>query len=261
MKRFPFLGYCALLFLGYCAVPNLGYSAEVSLTANPESGPAPLTTTLEWISVGADLCWRNETEVPLQGSEMVGGIITNTAFNISCESGKNWSRVTWRAPTQTTDDTLIPETGEGSLGGYTLQYDTSTTFTNPTTIRIEDKNTVEYFIENQSNATYYYRVNAFLVNGLTSAWSSTVTNTIAYAFAQDTAEVTVTDALGVTIETTAYRLVMRTNGYSLVAVGTIPLNTPCDMSQTLLGLNVVPTSEVTWLGTVRPIVVVARCSN
>lgn len=238
-------------------------AAEVTLTANPISGPAPLSTTLEWISVGADLCWRNQTEVPLEGQELVGGIITNTAFNITCESGKNWSRVSWRAPTLRTDETPIPETGTDSLGGFTLQYANSVAGldTVPVVIRIEDKNITEYFIQNQANDTYYYRVNAFLVNGLTSAWSSTVTNTIAYAFAESTAEVTVTDALGVTIETSAYRLVMRNNGFVLVAVGTVPLNTPCDITQTLLGMNVVPTSEVTWLGTVRPIVVVARCSN
>lgn len=238
-------------------------AAEVTLTANPPSGPAPLTTSLEWYSVGAEVCWRNDTAVPLEGQEQVTGLVATTAFNITCESGKNWSRVHWTPPTQKIDDTPIPEEGEDSLGGYNIRYATSIAGLDesPTVIQIEDKNITEWFIENQSDDTYYYQVNAVLVNGLASAWSSTVTNTINYAFAEDTTEVIVTDAVGVTIEPNAYRLVMRTNGFVLVAVGTVPLNTPCDMNQTLLGMNVVPTSAVTWLGTVRPIVVVARCSN
>lgn len=238
-------------------------AAEVTITANPMSGPAPLSTTVEWVSMGADICWRNETETELQGQEQVTGLLTNTAFNVSCESGKNWSRASWTPPTQRTDNTPIPETGEHSLAGYTLQYATSVAAldTAPVIVQIGDKATTEYFIQNQANNTYYYRINARTVAGQTSAWSELVSNTIAYSFAEDDVEVTVTDALGVTTETTAYRLVMRANGYVLIAVATVPLNTPCDMSQTLLGMNVVPTASVTWLGTVKPIVVVARCSN
>jgi hypothetical protein len=69
---------------------------------------------------------------------------------------------------------------------------------------------------------------------------------------------------GMTFSTTAtavYNLVKKTNGFVLVYVGTIPLNTPCDITQSVNGYYAVPVSAVSWSGTVKPIVVVAQCST
>lgn len=45
------------------------------------------------------------------------------------------------------------------------------------------------------------------------------------------------------------------------AVGTVPTNTPCDVTQRVNDMFVVPVSAVTWYGNVRPQVVVAKCTD
>lgn len=63
----------------------------------------------------------------------------------------------------------------------------------------------------------------------------------------------------VTVATTAYNVIKGTNKLTLVAVGTVPLATACDSTQYVNGYNVVPRAKVTWTGTVKPVVVVAKC--
>jgi hypothetical protein len=92
-----------------------------------------------------------------------------------------------------------------------------------------------------------------------SAFTNAVTNTINFQTASDSVSIDI-QAFG-TFETIVYNLVKRTNGFIFVAVGTVPLNTPCDLAQSVNGYNVVPVASVTWSGTVRPVVVVARCTN
>ena len=63
----------------------------------------------------------------------------------------------------------------------------------------------------------------------------------------------------VTTEPQVYNVVKKDNGFVLIYVGTVPLNTPCDSNQTVNGKYVVPVSAVTWAGTVKPVVVVGTC--
>ncbi len=87
-------------------------------------------------------------------------------------------------------------------------------------------------------------------------WSGSVRPIVAVANCET--QPPVTGRLG-TSATTVYNLVKRANGFVLVAVGTVPLNTTCDATQSVNGHNVVPVSAVTWSGSVKPIVVVAKC--
>jgi len=65
---------------------------------------------------------------------------------------------------------------------------------------------------------------------------------------------------GLTVtEMVAYTLVKQSNRFVLLPVGTVPGGTLCDSSQTVNGYFVVPTEAVTWSGTIRPVVVVAKC--
>jgi len=63
----------------------------------------------------------------------------------------------------------------------------------------------------------------------------------------------------VTIEPQVYNVVKREDRFLLVYVGTAPIGTICDPTQSVNGKYVVPVSAVTWAGTVKPVVVVGTC--
>lgn len=58
---------------------------------------------------------------------------------------------------------------------------------------------------------------------------------------------------------TVFTIIKQPNRFVLLVVGTVPPGTACIPDQSVNGLNVVPTSDVVWTSTSRPIVVVARC--
>ena len=60
-------------------------------------------------------------------------------------------------------------------------------------------------------------------------------------------------------DTTVFTIVKVTNRNLLVVVGTVPLGTECDETESVNGHYVVPIDSATWTGTVRPLVVVAKC--
>lgn len=64
----------------------------------------------------------------------------------------------------------------------------------------------------------------------------------------------------VTVATTVYMELQVPNGFSFLAIGTVPLGTPCDMTQGINNFNVVPTSAVTWTGNIHRLAALAACS-
>jgi hypothetical protein len=65
---------------------------------------------------------------------------------------------------------------------------------------------------------------------------------------------------GLTVtELVAYTVVKQKDRFVMLPVGTIPGSTECDTSQSVNGYYVVPRSVVTWSGSVKPDVVVAKC--
>lgn len=71
------------------------------------------------------------------------------------------------------------------------------------------------------------------------------------------AEKVITDF--VTTGTTVFYVVQQPGTFVLLSVGSIPTGVPCDVTQEVNGKYAVPTDQVTWTGTVRPLVVVAEC--
>lgn len=65
----------------------------------------------------------------------------------------------------------------------------------------------------------------------------------------------------VVIATTAYMELRVPNGFSFLAVGTVPLGTPCDPNQRVNFFNVVDRALVHFTGTIQPQAVVAACSS
>lgn len=64
----------------------------------------------------------------------------------------------------------------------------------------------------------------------------------------------------VTVATTVYMELQVKDGFSFLAVGTIPLGTPCDPTQRVNNFNVVPSSAVTWTGSIHRLAALAACS-
>ena len=60
-------------------------------------------------------------------------------------------------------------------------------------------------------------------------------------------------------EPTAYTIVKSTNSLLLLPVGTVPLGTPCNATQSVNGRYAVARELVTWSGSIRPTIVVAAC--
>jgi hypothetical protein len=251
---------------------TLAFAQSVNLTATPPSGPAPLNVTLAWSSTGIDSCIENGVVVSPTGSRTVNGILVDTTYNIACTGGKDYSDVSWTAPTHNTDGTPLT-----NLGGFKIYYATTQAgVANATPIIIANPAATTYRINGQPNSVYYYQMTAYNTLSVESARTGFLTNTINRVAANASTLVDITSEPnppgGVVIAppqtppslaTTApavYNLVKRTNGFVMVYVGQVPLNTPCDITQTVNGYYVVPINAVTWSGSVRPAVVVAQCS-
>lgn len=58
---------------------------------------------------------------------------------------------------------------------------------------------------------------------------------------------------------TVYTVVKGTDRFLTLPVGTVPLGVKCDVAQTVNGYYAVPRTSVTWSGSVKPVVVVAKC--
>lgn len=198
-------------------------------------------------------------------------------WNIAHAAGENYADLTWTAPTDSLTGgrnaqgqcitTPIPTTGPEALAGFRIVYNTSvaalnmpppdtdcgkTTKPDPTgaVIPITDPAARSARIQPLTNGTYYFVVAAINQAGAVSYFTGPVSKTIS-----------VTTTLSTT-GTVVYNVVKKNNGFVLVAVGTVPLNTPCIASQSTNGYNAVDVTAVkSWSGSVKPIVVVAPCAQ
>lgn len=64
----------------------------------------------------------------------------------------------------------------------------------------------------------------------------------------------------VTVATTVYMELQTPNGFGFLAVGTVPLGTPCNPNQRVNNFNVVPRELVTWTGKIQRLAALAACS-
>lgn len=109
---------------------------------------------------------------------------------------------------------------------------------------INDPTVETYTISGQLPGEYQFVATSFTDSGEQSRLSGSTTKTVT--------EFTVTDG---TVKT-----VVRTdNRFLLLPVGTVPMGTTCDPSNSVNGHYAVPRDQVTWSGSVQPQVVVAEC--
>lgn len=266
------------------SMPKAFGAPVVTLTASPTSGPAPLTTTLTWNATGAESCRRGLIDVPLSGSVQITGIVVDTQHTVTCV-GDNFAEVKWEAPTDMITGVdangncitaPIPATGPDALSGFRIVYNTSIaalqlppppvgcplpSATQPvgTIINIPDVLARTYKVTNLTNGDYFFMIAAYNVAGQYSFFTGPAQKTVVPTSTSATVLIDV-QAFS-TYESPVYNVVKKTDGFVMVAVGTVPLNTPCIKTQTVNGYYAVPSSQVTWSGSVRSIVVVAKCKD
>lgn len=160
--------------------------------------------------------------------------------------------LTWIAPTQNVDGTTIPATGPGSLAGFRIYYRPATSTTD-TLIVVSDPLATTYKITGLVTGTWNFQMTAYNAENVESEKTGVASTTITEAPLPPASTF-------VTIATPVYNVVKKTNGFVMVVVGSVPLNTPCDRTQSVNGYHAVPISAVTWTG-VKSIVVVAKCST
>lgn len=250
----------------------------VTVTTTPASGPAPLNVTLGWNSTNADTCTEGTVSRPIAGSRVITGVMAPTTFTITCTGGKNYTDVSWTAPTTNSDGTPIPATGPLSLAGFNLYFAKTATAVDTVAPVVIGPTLRTYRITGQTNSTYYYRLSAVNTAGAEGPKTAVLTNVINRVSVSGTASVSITPPpnppgtvviapeqvppVFSTTYPTVYNIVKKNNGLVLLPVGTVALNTPCDVNTSVNGYNVVPytAGQIKWSGTVKPIVVVAQCS-
>lgn len=284
MRKYrPILALIVLLFGGTAWGQTLSMTPvaatappTVTVTTTPASGPAPLNVTLSWNSTGADTCMEGTVSRPIAGSRVITGLLAPATYTITCTGGKNYSDISWTAPTTNSDGTPIPATGPLSLSGFNLYYAKTLAAVDTVAPVVIGPTLRTYRITGQDNSTWYYKLSAVNVAGAEGPRTAAVTNVINRVSVNGTASVSITpppnppgtvviapDQVPPVFSTTyptVYNIVKKTNGFVLMPVGTVALNTPCDVNTSVNGYNVVPVSAVKWSGTVKPIVVVAQCS-
>jgi len=160
-------------------------------------------------------------------------------------------KLSWSAPTTYADNTTPLPAGAaltynvyGGPCGGTLALLTSTPITTTTNIRY-----------NVNPGNWGYAVTAILA-GTESAQTAPVCASVqAGPAAPGTLTVT-----PVTTSTIAYMLVPGADTYAPLIVGQVPLGVPCNASERLLNLNVIPRASVTFTGALKPTAVLAACN-
>lgn len=163
------------------------------------------------------------------------------------------AQLTWTIPTTRTDGSALPSS---AYGGTLLEYGTCSSL-NPLTFGVKGG---EFFVVGTGTvhtftlppATYCFRAFARDTTGVSSVATNPVSKVVVDAPPNPPTGLTV-------VATTAYNVIKQLNRFVLLPVGTVPGNTPCDVTQSVNGHYAVPRSSVTWFGSVRPDVVVAQC--
>jgi len=164
----------------------------------------------------------------------------------------------WTNPTLNTDGTPIPATGPLALSGVTAQFTTCSSAatvswpTTPLSVTYTAPLTSGKLFNLTDKQGYCIRLYAQNNNGDKSTFTVTGFGVASSVLPNPPSGLVVVD-------TTVYYVIQQAGKFVLLPVGTVPNGTPCDSTQNVNGHSAVPTSAVTWFGSVRPIVVVAQC--
>jgi hypothetical protein len=180
---------------------------------------------------------------------MLYGLILSLVFMAEwAHAGE--AELTWTAPTQNTDGSPLTD-----LAGFKLYMGTTLGGPYPVSIDIADPAATTFTVPNLSEGTYYFVSTAYnsAVPSQESDFSNEATKTILPLVPMPPGMLTVVNEL-------VWDIVKQNNKYVFLGVGTVPMGTQCDPTQTVNGRYAVPNDAVIWFGNVRPPVVVADCT-
>lgn len=154
--------------------------------------------------------------------------------------------LSWTAPTQNTDGTPYVDPD-----GYKVYYGLTNGGPYPTIIDVPDPATLTVDVLGLTSATYYFVATAYNTSAQESGFSNQAIKTIT-SLPNPPLNLTIQDLV-------VYTVIKQENKFVLLPVGTAPAGTTCDTTQSVNGKYAVPRDQVTWSGTIEPLVVVAQC--
>lgn len=140
--------------------------------------------------------------------------------------------MTWTPPTQNCDGTPLTD-----LAGYRIYWGRDG--------YVATSSTTSYQFTKLTPGEWWFSIASYTASGKESQFVST--------------KKVITAADFKTVGTAVYTFVKQDDRIMVLPVGTIPTGVVCDATQSVNGKHVVPRSEVTWSGSVRPLVVVGDC--
>jgi len=170
------------------------------------------------------------------------------------EALANQVTLSWTNATQNTDGTPIEETGPTALASTVIEWSACDPETSMVQVPLQEVTVpptiTEYTIDTGSG-TFCFHAKHVNEAGESSDWTNVVTRTV------NAKPLPPGDWVAQAV--TVYSVSKLTDGFLLLAVGKVPVGTPCDKTQSVNGKYVVPTSAVEWDTSNRAPVVVADC--
>jgi hypothetical protein len=171
-------------------------------------------------------------------------VVVFTLLLVSTAAFGGTLNVTWTNPTTRTDNTPLT-----NLASIKIYYGTSASSLMQSKVVPVPATSTTIDV---APGTWYVAATAIDATGLESARTSTVSAVVPVAPPSPPTGLSTTG-------TVAFNIIKQQNRFVLLPVGTVPAGVACDTSQGVNGHYVVPRDQVSWYGTVRPLVVVALC--
>lgn len=243
-------------------------------SASVIAGGAPVSTVLTWDVVGVDTCTASGSwtgSKPVKGAQTISGLTAPAKYTLTCNAGASLpgtAELTWTAPTTNTDGSAL-----SNLAGFRIQYGiTSNALAN--IVQVANPAATAYTMSGlTAGQTWFFTLTAYRSDGAESSPTGQVSKAIAGSPGRSwtrSIDVAVTPAptlpnpptgFAVT-EKTAYRLDQQANKPVLVAVGTVPIGTPCIEAHRILEKNRVDRAALQMdSGRSRPNVALATCKK
>lgn len=243
-------------------------------SASVIAGTAPVSTVLTWDVVGVDTCTASGSwtgSKPVKGTQTISGLTAPAKYTLTCKAGASLpgtAELTWTAPTTNTDGSAL-----SNLAGFRVQYGiTSSALTS--IVQVANPAARAYTMTGlDAGQTWFFTMTAYRADGAESSPTGQVSKAIAGTPGKSwtrSLDVAVTAAptlpnppTGFTVtEKTAYRLDQQANKPVLVAVGTVPIGTPCIEAERILEKNRIDNAAVKLnSGRSRPNVALATCAK
>lgn len=261
----------------WTAAPKSACAVD-SFAASVPDGAEPLGVVLTWNVAGVQACvasgaWTGARAA--SGTHSIAGLPAPASYTLTCSAppaAPGSALLRWEPPTQNTDGSAL-----ANLAGHRIQYGTDAArltqlieVPNAIAMPASDSATDKQFtvVGLAAGNTWYFTMTAYSAGGNESTRTGMASKSIPLAAVKTWTKTIDVAAPGVpnpprlllVLQATAYRLSLAANKLSAVAVGTVPLKSPCDATQPALDMYRVDNASVVLKpGLARPKVTFAKC--